>query len=83
MDTLGNLIDKLSIVNMKIWMQEDLKRTSTDDKVIAGACRKTNILNGHRTDLIQEIDGMILQVSDGEKPFKDYKQGDTKDYGKR
>jgi len=81
MDTLGNLIDKLTIVNLKIWKYEDVKRSSDDDKTIADATRKTNVLNQQRNDLIQEIDEMIIKVSNGNTPFKNYEQGDTKSYG--
>lgn len=75
MDTLGNLIDKLTIVNIRIWMAEDIKRDPTaTDKKIADATRITNIANQQRNDLIQEIDEMT--------GGKSYKQGSTKIYGK-
>jgi len=81
-DTVGSLMDKLSIVNLKIWMYEDIKRDADDDSEIASATRHTNILNQCRTDLIQEIDELILGLFDGSKTMKIYKQGDTKLYGK-
>lgn len=75
MDTIGNLIDKLTIVNIRIWMAEDRKRDpSATDKQIADATRLTNIANQQRNDLIQEIDEALGQ--------KSYKQGTTKMYGK-
>lgn len=83
MDTLGNLIDKLTITNLKIWNQEDIKRDTEDDHIIADATRKTNILNQQRNDLIQEIDEMLIIISKGKTPFKSYQQGDTKSYGKK
>lgn len=82
MDTFGNLIDKLTIVNLKIWKYEDIKRDSNNDKEIADATRKTNILNQQRTDLIQEIDEMLIEAASGKINFKNYKQGETKSYGK-
>jgi len=81
-ETIGNLIDKLSIVNIKIWMHEDIKRNADSDSEIANATRSTNILNQCRTDLVQEIDELILGLIDGSKTMKIYKQGDTKLYGK-
>jgi hypothetical protein len=82
MDTFGNLCDKLCIVNLKIWNQEDLKRDpKATDKQIADATRKTNILNVQRNDLIQELDEMLIAASQGKVSFKNYKQGDTKSYG--
>ncbi len=84
MDTIGNLIDKLTIANIRIWMAEDIKRDpDASDKQIADATRITNVVNSLRTDLIQEIDetinGMILTG----KHQKLYNQGSTKMYGKK
>ena len=83
METIGNLIDKLTIVNLKIWACEDVKREATDDKTIADATRKTNILNPQRNDLIQEIDEMILGLVQGKQVMKSYGQGETKCYGSK
>lgn len=83
MDTFGNLIDKLTIVNLKIWKYEDIKRDSELDIEISDATKKTNILNQQRNDLIQEIDEMLIKVSKGKIPFKNYRQGSTKSYGKK
>lgn len=80
-ETLGNLIDKLTIANLRIWKLEDIKRTSDDDKKIADATRGTNVVNQLRNDLIQEIDELINDLLDG-KRLKSYKQGSTKSYGK-
>lgn len=73
--TIGNLIDQLSVVNIRIWFAEDIKRDpSANDKQIADACRITNAANKQRNDLIQAID----------KYFGiDNPQGDTKMYGKK
>lgn len=73
MDTIGNLIDKLTICNIRIWMAEDIKRTG-NDKQIADACRVTNKANQYRNDLIEEIDNRLNE--------KSYGQGSTKLYGK-
>lgn len=59
METPGSLIDKLSIVNNKIFHLEDIKRGPYSDKDIADATRKTNELNKHRNQLIAEIDKMF------------------------
>jgi len=83
MDTIGNLIDKLTIVNIRIWMAEDIKRDpNASDKQIADATRVTNIANSQRNDLIQEIDEQINHLVASGKPQKLYKQGSTKMYGK-
>jgi len=83
MDTIGNLIDKLTIANIRIWMAEDIKRdNNASDKQIANATRVTNVSNSYRTDLIQEIDEKINEMIETGKIQKLYKQGSTKMYGK-
>lgn len=83
MDTIGNLIDKLTIANIRIWMAEDIKRDkNATDKQIADATRITNVINSLRTDLIQEIDESINDMVSTGKTQKLYKQGSTKMYGK-
>lgn len=83
MDTIGNLIDKLTITNIRIWMAEDKKRDpNASDKQIADATRVTNVANSLRTDLIQEIDEKLNEMVETGKLQKLYKQGSTKMYGK-
>jgi len=83
MDTIGNLIDKLTIANIRIWMAEDIKRDKkATDKQIADATRITNVVNSLRTDLIQEIDESINSMISTGTIQKLYKQGSTKMYGK-
>lgn len=82
METLGSLIDKLCIVNMKEWHQEDIKRKpNATDKEIADATRKTNILNKQRSSLIQEIDQYLEDVLSGKRKHKHFNEADTKIYG--
>lgn len=84
MDTIGNLIDKLTIVNIKIWMAEDVKRQSNaSDKDIANATKLTNIANQQRNDLIQEIDEKLNHMVKTGELQKLYGQGSTKMYGKK
>lgn len=72
--TIGNLVDQLSIVNIRLWMLEDICRDkNATDKQIADAKRKINICNQMRTDFITAIDKEL---------GKDTKQGDIKLYGK-
>lgn len=75
-DTIANLIDKLTIANMKIWKMEDEKR---DEDVLNNhqKLRKnvvtTNYLNTERNNLMAEIDDKIANVienyvKNGERP---------------
>ena len=83
METVGGLIDRLSVVNIRIWMAEDVKRDpKASDADVAKATRLTNIANQQRNDLIQEIDESINELIVSQKPQKLYKQGSTKMYGK-
>jgi hypothetical protein len=83
MDTVGNLIDKLSIVNIRIWFAEDVKRNKgATDKQLADACRITNIANSQRNDLIQEIDELLNKMVTTGELQRLYKQGTTKMYGR-
>jgi hypothetical protein len=83
METIGNLIDKLTIANLRIWMCEDIKRDSkASDEQIAKATRTTNIVNQQRNDLIQAIDESINEMINTGKTQKLYGQGSTKMYGK-
>lgn len=55
--TIGNLVDQLSVCNIRIWMAEDIKRNTTStDKQIADATRITNSANQQRNNLIEAID---------------------------
>lgn len=84
MDTIGNLIDKLTVTNIRIWMAEDIKRDEkASDSQVAAACRITNVANQHRNDLIQEIDELLNRMVEELKPQKTYKQGSTKLYGQQ
>jgi hypothetical protein len=82
METIGNLIDKLTVTNIRIWMAEDIKRNTTStDADIAKACRITNTANSHRNDLIQEIDERLNDMVAKGTLQRLYSQGDTKMYG--
>lgn len=83
METIGNLIDKLTVVNIRIWTCEDIKRNPlASDYEIAKATRITNVANQQRNDLIQEIDQSINHLIVSGDPQKLYSQGSTKMYGK-
>lgn len=73
-ETIGSLIDKLSIMNLKLWHQEEIKHDpKANDKTVADSARKIGILNKQRNDLIEEIDEAMLRVANGQAP-KIYKQ---------
>ena len=80
--TLGNLIDQLTVCNLKIWHLEDKKRdTNAKDSEIAECTKKTNLLNSQRNCIIEAIDIACNKIADGEKQQL-FGQGSTKMYGK-
>lgn len=82
--TIGNMIDQLSVTNLRIWMAEDVKRDkNATDKEIADATRVTNIANQQRNDLIQGIDEALNELVSTGKLQKLYKQGSNKSYGRK
>lgn len=75
-DTIANLIDKLTIANMKIWKMEDEKRNEdvlNNHQKLRKNVVTTNYLNTERNNLMAEIDDKIANVienyvKNGERP---------------
>lgn len=57
--SLGELIDRLSIVNVKVFKLVEFIETGKDDPEVADAARKVQALNRQRSDLKNEIDRMF------------------------
>lgn len=70
--TLGEMIDRISIVNIKLFFKENEKRDSDNDKIIADATRATNDLNSQRNTLIEEMNLEFNELAKGkqQKLFK-------------
>jgi len=82
METIGSLIDKLSIVNIKLYHQEDIAHNpSASDAVVASAKRKIDVLNIQRNGLIQEIDELIQDIVENHRKVPVVAQ--CKDYGEK
>lgn len=57
METLGSLVDKLSIVNIRLWHLEDTRRDSSlSGKKRLKAADAVSVANSQRNQLIDEID---------------------------
>ena len=83
METLGSLIDKLGVTNIKLYHQEDIaQEEGAEDKKVADAKRKISVLNRQRNALIEEIDvlfeGVITKKISVPVVFRQ-----LKDYGKK
>ncbi len=57
METLGSLVDKLTIANCRLWHLEDLRRDrNLPDPERLAACDMVSAVNSERNALIDEID---------------------------
>ena len=75
METVGSLIDKLSINELKIYhMNEQRSRTDVDDKFKENCDNRLNILMIQRKDLMEELDLLMSDVLSGKRTLKLYRQ---------
>jgi hypothetical protein len=82
METLGSLVDKLSIVNQKIWHQEEIGHDpGAGDAEVAAAKRKINVLNLQRTALVEEFDTLFADTLSGKRKAEVYHP--LQDYGRK
>lgn len=68
METLGSLVDKLSIANLKVWHLEERRndKSLSDTERLAAADQLT-MANRQRNLLAQEIDQLLAAVLTGDK----------------
>jgi hypothetical protein len=92
MDSLGNIIDKLVTVDMKMWTNQELlyeiRRMSFDEykkkyfenedgaKLLWKTLKKATDLNVQRNQLINEVDEKIIEM------FNTFKNGEELDNGR-
>ena len=75
METVGSLIDKLSINELKIYhMNEQLLRDDVDDAFIRECMDKLSILYLQRKDLADELQELMDDVFAGRKKLRIYRQ---------
>jgi hypothetical protein len=69
-ETLGSLVDKLSIKNLRIWhLEEVLEKDSDSEKLKA----KRDLADKQRQNLVQEINGFLVAALQGEVCIRDEK----------
>lgn len=65
-ETLGSLIDKLTIANIRLWHLEDARRDrSLPNKDRLAAADAISVVNGQRNDLMDEIDAFLYNAAHG------------------
>ncbi|MBQ7198208.1 MAG: DUF4254 domain-containing protein [Selenomonadaceae bacterium] len=75
METVGSLVDKLSINELKIYhMEEQNRRNDVDEKFHEDCNLRLSILKVQRDDLREELQTLIDDVLAGRKKFKLYRQ---------
>jgi len=73
-ETLGSLIDKLTIKNIRLWHLEDVRRdTSLPDSERLAAADKVSVVNQQRNDLMDEIDTFLKDAIAGNVRITDPK----------
>ena len=75
METLGSLIDKLSINELKIYhMSEQYRRDDVDEEFRVDCQNRLSVLRLQREDLKNELQQLMDDVLSGRKKFKLYRQ---------
>ncbi len=70
-ETLGSLIDKLTIANVRLWHLEDVRRDrALPDKDRLAAADAIAEVNQQRNNLIDEIDGFLYKAAHGQVKLK-------------
>jgi len=83
-ETLGSLIDKLTIANIRLWHLEDLRRDRRlSDAQRLEAADKIAIVNGERNDLMDEIDEYLYLAFRGKVKLRAPKVKIYKEFKKR
>ena len=74
-ETIGSLIDKISIINLKIsHMREQTKRRDSAPRHLKNCSSKLKILDIQRKDLAEEMDRLFADVMNGRQKMKIYSQ---------
>ena len=75
METVGSLVDKLSINELKIYhMEEQAQRKDVNKNFLEDCESRLAILREQRDDLKDELQTLIDDVLTGKKKFKLYRQ---------
>jgi hypothetical protein len=74
-ETLGSLVDKISIIELKRFhMEEQVNRSDVSQNHIEECQQRLLILTQQRDDLIAELDQLVQDVLSGKKQLKIYRQ---------
>ena len=75
METVGSLIDKMSINELKVYhMTEQTQRDDISEEFRRDCLSRLDILKIQRNDLKEELQQLMDDVASGKKKFKLYRQ---------
>lgn len=57
--TIGQLVDELSVANIKVWHLQDIVSAEKDDTKVARAAKQIIVENAFRCKLVGEIDSFF------------------------
>ncbi len=74
-ETIGSIVDKISIVELKIFhMKKQLERSDASADHLAKCRDRVSVMNEQRDDLVQELSELSEAVLSGRKVLKVYRQ---------
>ena len=74
-ETVGSLVDKISIVELKIYhMGEQAERSDADEDFRARCREKLEVLHRQRDDLVEEVTALVTAMAAGRVVPKVYRQ---------
>jgi hypothetical protein len=74
-ETIGSLVDKLSILDLKIYhMQEQIDRKDATPEHRQNCVQRLQIMNIQRQDLTEELSQLFSDVMAGKRKLKVYRQ---------
>ncbi|MDD5687073.1 MAG: DUF4254 domain-containing protein [Elusimicrobia bacterium] len=74
-ETIGSLVDKLSIIQLKIfYMNRQLERTDADNQHKKEAAQRIKIMQKQKKDLEIELSDLFENVKSGKTKLKIYRQ---------
>ena len=74
-ETIGSLVDKISIVELKIFnMQKQVERTDASEAHRTSCKQRVVVLSDQKNDLVGELSELFDLVLSGEKKLKVYRQ---------
>ena len=74
-ETVGSLVDKISISNLKIFhMDEQIRRNDVDQKHIVECQQRLRVLTLQRNDLVGELNELLRNIRLGKVRPRIYRQ---------